>query len=113
MAFSIIIVPKKTDHSTHQVTYKMVVDSRKINEQLKFWSYSLMRIDSIFSRLHAKLFLTLHVRSSYYNIIVAEDSRKYISFSKEYGRYEFLHVSFGIFGAPSYFDMIINETLKG
>ena len=52
----------------------MVEDFRKSNEQLKYWDYPLMRIDR-FSKLHgAKLFFTLDVRSSYYNITVDKDS---------------------------------------
>ena len=40
-----IIVPKMIDLSTHKLTYRMVVDFRKINEQLKYWSCPLMKID--------------------------------------------------------------------
>ena len=47
-ASSIIIVPEKTDTSTHKVMYKMVADCKKINEQLKYCSYPLMRIDRTF-----------------------------------------------------------------
>ena len=51
----------------------MVVNFRKINEQLEYWSYLLMRTDRIFSKLHrAKLFFTVDVQSAYYNITVDE-----------------------------------------
>ena len=43
---SIIIVPKKKEPSTYEVTYRMVVGFRKISEQLEYWSYPLMRIES-------------------------------------------------------------------
>ena len=60
-------------------------------EQLEFWSYPLMRIGRIFSKLHrAKLFSTFDVGSSCWNITVAKDSRKYTAFTTEYGKYEFL-----------------------
>ena len=45
--------------------------------------------------------------------MVAEGSRKYGAFTTEYGKYDFLHVQFDIHGAPSYFAMLISETLKG
>ena len=65
--------------STHEVTYRMVVDFTKINKQLEYWSYPLMKINKIFSNLDViKLFSTLNVKSGYYNITVAEDGRKYI-----------------------------------
>ena len=93
----IIIVAKKKDISTHEVTYRMVVDFKKIAEQLKYQSYPLMGIDRIFSKLHAaKLFSTLNVRVSYYNITVAKGSPKYATVTTECAKYKFLHVPFGI-----------------
>ena len=44
--------------------------------------------------------------------MVAEDSRKYTAFIFEYGKVELLQVPFSINVAPSYFALIINETLK-
>ena len=89
----------------------MVVDFRKIYKQLKHWSYPIMRIDRIFSKLHdRRLWSTLDVKSSYYNI--TEDTRKYTAFTAQYGKYEFLHVTFGIQIAPSYLAAMINKTLK-
>ena len=50
-----------------------------------------MTIDGSFSSLcGAKLFPILDVKSSYYSITVAEDSRKYTAFTAEYGKYKFL-----------------------
>ena len=72
-----------------------------------------MCIDRIFSKLNgSKLFSTLDVRSGYFNITIAEDSRQYTAFTTEYGKYEFLIVSLGIHVAPNYFTLMINETLK-
>ena len=85
-----------------------------MNEQLEYWSYPLMCIDRIFSKLNgSKLFSTLDVRSGYYNITIAEDSRQYTAFTTEYGKYEFLRIPSGIYVVPSYFALMINETLKG
>ena len=73
-----------------------------------------MHIDRIFSKLNGfNLFSTLYVRSGYCNITMAEDSRQYTAFTTEYGKYEFLRVLFCIHAAPSYFTLMINETLKG
>ena len=90
-ASQVIIAHKKKDPTTHEITFKMVVGFRKMNEQLEYWSYPLMCIDIIFSKLNgSKLFSTLAVRSRYYNITIAEDSRQYTAFTTEYGKYEFL-----------------------
>ena len=108
------LVPKKKNPTTHEITYRIVLDFRNINEQLKYWSYPLRCIDRIFSKLTgSKLFSTLDVRSAYYKITIAEDSRQYTAFTMEYRKYEFLTVPFGIHVVPSYFTIIINETLKG
>ena len=45
----VIIVPKKEDPTTCEIMYRMVVDIRKKNEQLEYWSHPLMCIDRIFS----------------------------------------------------------------
>ena len=56
-----------------------------------------MRIDRIFPKLYgAKLVSTLGVTSGYYNITIAENSRKHTAFSTEYGKYELVKVPFGI-----------------
>ena len=92
----------------------MVVDLRKINELLGYWSHTLMRFERIYFKLHATLlFPTLDARSSYYNVTVTTDSRKYTAFRTEYGKYEFLIVLFGIHMAPGYFTMVISDMLKG
>ena len=93
----------------------MVVDFRKINEYLKCWSYPLIIIDRIFSKIYCtklKLFSTLDFRSGY-NITVVKDSQKYTDFTTEYGKYEFLHVSFSIHTASCYYALAINETIIG
>ena len=62
---SVIIGLKKKDPSTHEVTYRMVVDFRKSNEQLEYWPFPLMRIQRIFSKLHGtNVCSTLDVRFS-------------------------------------------------
>ena len=73
-----------------------------------------MSIDRILSKLHrVKLLSTLDVRSHYCNITMDENSRKYTAFTTEYGKYEFIHVLFGIHGALSCFTVKINEKLRG
>ena len=88
-----LLIPKKKDPSIHEVTQRIVADFWKINEQLEYWSYTLMRIHRIFSKLPAtNLLSTLGIWSGYYNITISENSRKYTTFPTEYGKYKFLHV---------------------
>ena len=108
------MVPKRKNPTTKEIFYRMVASFMKINEQLEYWYYHLIRIHRIFSKLHdEKLFCTLDIRSSYYNIMVAKDSRKYTTFTIKYKKYKFLWVPFRTHMTPSYFILMINETLKG
>ena len=77
----------------------MVVDFRKINEQIEYWSYPLMTIEQIFSKLHgARLITTFDVRSRYYkiqpwvniveNILPSQQSAQSMSFF-EHGYFSF------------------------
>ena len=59
------------------------------------------------------LFSNPNVRSGYFNITVAEDSRKYTAFTTEHATYKFLRVLFGTLVSLSYFALMISETLKG
>ena len=91
-----------------KLKYRMVVNFRKFNEQLEYLSLHFMYIDRIFSILNSsKSFSILDVRSGYYNIMIAEESRQFTAFTIEYGIYEFLRVPFGIHVAPSYFTLMI------
>ena len=56
----VIIVPKKKEPTIHKITYRMVVDFRKMNEQLEYWSYPFMCSNRILSKLNgSKLFFNL------------------------------------------------------
>ena len=110
----VIIVPKKKDLMTNKISYRMVVYFRMINEQLRYCSYPLIGVDRIFLKLHgAKLFTTLDVRSSYYNIMVAKEDRKFNCIYYKIWKIEGSWIPFGIHIAPSYFALMINEALKG
>ena len=73
LALSIIIISKRKDLFTQELTCKIVVEFRKICEQFEYWCHSLMRIDKQFAKLHGtKLFSTLDGSSGYYRITVAD-----------------------------------------
>ena len=87
----VIIVPQKKNSPTNDISYRTVVDFRKISEQLEYWSFPLKRSDTIFSKLYgAKFFSTLDITYGYYSIIVIKDGRKCTIFNTECGNYKFL-----------------------
>ena len=92
----------------------MVVNFRKWMKNSIIGPIPLWGLHRISSKLYStKLFPTINMRSGYYNITVTEDNRKYTVFTIECRNYEFLRVPFGIHVTPSYFALMINETLKG
>ena len=61
----------------------------------------------------SKSFSKLDVRYGYYNIMKVDDSRKYTTSTTEYGKNELHGESLSIYAAPSYFALMINESLSG
>ena len=99
----------------YEISYRMVVNFRKIIKQLEYWSFPVddEKWQNTFKIIRCKFFSTLDIRSGYYHITIAENSRKYAVFTTEYDKYEFLWVPFGIHLEPSYFTLMMNESLKG
>ena len=61
----------------------------------------------------AKVFSTIDLRSGYHHIALGKSSRAKTAFVTPFGKYEFLMVPFGLVQAPAYFQLLMNEVLKG
>ena len=61
----------------------------------------------------AKVFSTIDLRSGYYHIALAKDSRAKTAFVMPFGKYKFLMVPFGLAQAPAYFHLLMNQVLEG
>lgn len=105
-ASPITLVPKK-DGST-----QFCVDYRKLNQVTRKDTYPLPNIQDIFDTLGGSVyFLTLDLRSGYWQLDLAEDAIPKTAFVCHKGLYEFRRLPFGLANAPSQFQRVMNSIL--
>lgn len=103
-----VLLVKKSDG-----TWRFCVDYRKINKITKEAKYPLPRIDDCLDRLgKAKYFSKIDLRSGYWQMKIAEDDIEKTAFRTQYGHHEWLVMPFGLQGAPSCFQRMMNHYLR-
>lgn len=104
-----IVLVKKKDNST-----RFCVDFRKVNEITKKDAYLIPRIDDTFDTLSgAKYLSSVDMFSGYWQVELKEEDKEKTAFSTPYGLYEFNVMPFGLCGAPSLFQRLMENVLKG
>ena len=77
--------------------YQMVVDYRKVNKKICFYSYSLPKIEQAFQHFSgATVFSVLDLNSAYYQTPLTPQSRKITAFCTPFRLYEFNKLPMGI-----------------
>ena len=77
--------------------YRMVVDYRKVNGKIVFYSYSMPTIEQAFEQFGgAVVFSVLDLNSSYYQIPLSHKSRRITVFCTPFGLFEFNKLPMGI-----------------
>ncbi|GJQ73132.1 hypothetical protein Trydic_g1760 [Trypoxylus dichotomus] len=105
-ASTILIVHKKTGDE------RLCIDYRGLNKITKKITYPLLLTDDQIDRLSGKkYFITLDMRSGYYQIPVSKDSQHKTAFITPYGMFEFLRMPFSIVNGPAIFQELINSVL--
>ena len=83
---------------------RFVTNFAKLNATLEVDPYPLPTIETILQDLSQfKYFITVDMKSGYWQFVVEEKSRKYTAFVTRDGVYEYLRVPMGISTAPSFF----------
>jgi len=103
-----VTLAKKSDG-----TWRFCVDYRRLNAITKEAKYPLPRIEDCLDKLgKAKWFSKLDLRSGYWQVKVHPDDVEKTAFRTQNGHHEFLVVPFGLQGAPSTFQRLMNHYLR-
>lgn len=109
----LIVVPKKPDPQGNP-KYRVCVDFRRLNELTIGDAYPIPRIDEILDQLgRSRYYTTLDLVSGYHQVSIRAEDRQKTAFSTDKGHYEFRRMPFGLSGAPSTFQRLMNTALTG
>ena len=93
-------------------TWRFCTDYRRLNAITKEAKYPLPRIDESLDHLKsAKYFSKLDLRSGYWQVRIHPDDVEKSAFRTHMGHHEWLVVPFGLQGAPSCFQRLMNHYL--
>lgn len=107
------IVPKKLDAS-QKIKWRMVIDYRKLNENTIDDKYPLPNITDILDKLgKCNYFTTLDLANGFHQIEMKQQDIPKTAFSTENGHFEFKRMPFGLKNAPSTFQRVMNNILRG
>ncbi|XP_064477798.1 uncharacterized protein K02A2.6-like [Ornithodoros turicata] len=104
-----IVVAKKKNG-----TIRLCVDLRAPNQAVIADCFPLPSIDELMvSLVGAKWFSKLDLKSAYHQVLLSEDSRDLTAFITHEGLFRFKRVCFGLASAPSAFQKMMTNVLKG
>ena len=105
-AQEVVLVRKKTGG------WRFCVDYRRLNDVTVPDEHPLPRIqDLIRSVRDSKFFVTLDLRSGYWQILMDNDSIPFTAFRTRSALYEFLVMAFGLCNAPASFSRLMDKIL--
>ena len=108
-ASPIVPVPKPNGRLRLCVDYKVTV-----NPAMDVDQYPLPRPEDIFASLSGgQQFTTLDLANAYNQMVLDEDSRKYVTINTHKGLYQYTRLPFGIASAPAIFQRTMDTILQG
>ncbi len=103
-----VCLAKKSDG-----TWRFCTDYRRLNDITKESKYPLPRIEDCLDKLgKAKIFSKIDLRSGYWQVRIHPDDIEKTAFRTQYGHHEWLVMPFGLQGAPSCFQRMMNHYLR-
>jgi len=107
-ASNVVLVRKKDD------SLRFCIDYWQLNRVTVQDSYPLLLVDNCLNVLQgSSWFSTLDLRAGYYNIPIAESDRDKTAFVTPAGCHRFTVMPFGLTGAPSVFQRLMDFVLCG
>ena len=111
-ASPILLVPKKPDPASKEVTYRFCVDYRKLNNATKKNAAPLPNIADVLESMEgSRVFSCLDLRQGYWQIPLKEEDQEKTAFITHKGLFQFTKVAFGLCNAPSAFVQLMNAAL--
>ena len=103
----IIVVPKGDGGKC------FVIDYRALNKVTRKFTWSMPKVEDIFSKLNgATYFTTLDLRAGYHHIPLDKPSILKMVFNSPFGKYEYVKDPFGLAKVPAYFQELMTGILK-
>jgi len=107
-ASPVVLVRKKNGET------RLAIDYRGLNKITKRINYPLPIIDDQIAQLvNRTTFISLDLKSGFYQIPMHPESVKFTAFITPDGQWEFLRMPFGFANAPAVFQKTMNKVLKG
>lgn len=109
----ILLVPKKSD-KTGEKKWRLVVDYRKLNENIQDDKFPLPNITEILDSLSGSIYFShLDLSSGYYQIPLNPENRKYTAFCTNLGQYQMKRLPMGLKISPSAFSRVMSVAMSG
>ncbi|KAL5467240.1 hypothetical protein EMCRGX_G031440 [Ephydatia muelleri] len=106
--FSLIVLAKKKDG-----TLRFCIDFRRLNSVSKADAYPMPRADDLLNQVgQARFISTLDLTKGYWQVPMEKTARSKTTFRTSFGLYQFCRMPFGLQGAPSTFQRMMDSLLE-
>ena len=104
-----IVLAKKKDG-----TLRFCIDFRRLNSVSKADAYPMPRVDDLLDQVgQARFISTLDLTKGYWQVPMEKSARSKTAFRTPFGLYQFRRMPFGLQGAPSTFQRMMDSLLVG